>query len=285
VRKLEIDIVHYESFYTAFYISDEIKKLGARQVYGSENIEFRLYEKYAKGKLLSPLINFQVKKIKDEEIAMYLEADLVIGVTDDEVEFIKRYAKKSIRIPNGIDIKNFEFILPSGKTEGKILFVGNFTYFPNIEAINTFYGEVFKFLPETINLTVVGKRASGLKIQNSGRVKLIDFIPDIKDAYRMSDILISPITSGGGTNFKVLEAMAAGVPVIAFGDRAKALEAEHGKQLLVANDSKDFKIKIEKLLSDLSLRQKLALSARKLVEEKYSWESIGKDLSKAWESL
>ena len=93
ITDLKVDIVHFESFYTGFYISDKLKNLGVKQIYGSENIEFKLYEDYAKGKLLKPLLNIQVNKIKNEEIAMYLESDLTLAVTKDEVEFIKKYAE------------------------------------------------------------------------------------------------------------------------------------------------------------------------------------------------
>ena len=285
ITDLKVDMVHFESFYTAFYISDVVRKLGVKQIYGSENIEFKLYEDYTRGKLLKPLLDIQVNKIKNEEIAMYLEADLTLAVTEDEVKFVKKYAEKCIQIPNGIDVDEFRFQKPVNKKAANLLFVGNFTYFPNVEAINSFYDEVFKFFPENIRLTVVGKKVSELKFASDPRVEAIEFIPDIKDAYRAADVLISPIRTGGGTNFKILEAMASGVPVIAFGDRADALDAEDGKQVLVAKNSADFKNKIEELLSDLELRQKLTENARKLVEEKYSWENIGKELSRAWESV
>lgn len=285
ITNLKIDIVHFESFYTAFYISEAIRDLGVKQIYGSENIEYKLYEEYARGKFLKPLFDIQVNRIKNEEIAMYLEADLTLAVAAKEIKFIKKYAKKCVQIPNGIDIVDFKFHLPKNKKGTNILFVGNFSYFPNVEAINSFYENVFKFLNPDIKLTIIGKKVSTLTFAHNPRIEVIEFIADIKDAYRATDILISPITVGGGTNFKVLEAMASGVPVIAFGDRAEALEAEEGKHLLVVKNIEDFKKRIEQLLLDLPLRQKLARAARKLVEEKYSWENIGKVLAKAWINL
>ena len=44
VHDKKIDIIHFESYYTAFYISDIFKNLGVKQIYGSENIEYKLYE-------------------------------------------------------------------------------------------------------------------------------------------------------------------------------------------------------------------------------------------------
>ena len=216
---------------------------------------------------------------------MYKNADLTLAVTEDEARFIKEFSNKVRIIPNGIDIAGFKFKEPIGKQGSNILFVGNFTYFPNIEAINSFYDNVFKFLPENIKLTVVGKKVGEQKFAKDSRAKAIEFVPDIKEAYSTADVLISPVTVGGGTNFKVLEAMASGVPVIAFGERANALGAQDEKHLLIAQSNEDFIKKIELLLSDSNLRQKLAKNARALVEEKYSWENIGKDLARAWGSL
>lgn len=281
----KIDIVHFESFYTAFYISDEIRSLNVKQVYGSENIEFKLYEEYARGKLLKFLYDLQVNRIKNEEIAMYKKADLCLAVTEEEAEFIKQYSNRCVEIPNGVDTNEFIFHKPDRKNGRNLLFVGNFTYFPNIEAINSFYKNVFQKLDPDIKLTIIGKKVGSLPFIRDLRIEAIEFINDIRNAYKKADILISPVKIGGGTNFKILEAMAAGVSVIALEGRMAALGAVDGKHVMIAKNDLDFKEKIELLLSDLELRQKLTSNARKFVEEKYSWEIIGKKLAIAWESL
>jgi len=284
----KVDIVHFESFYTAFYISDEIRNLRVKQVFGTENIEFKLYQEYVTNNV-NPIIkstfNQQVNRIKSEETLLMEKADMCFAVTAEEVKFIKQYNKNTFQIPNGVDMDEFKFDKPNKSKGANLLFVGNFSYFPNVEAITSFYDNVFNKLDPSVRMTVIGKKVGTLPFVNDLRIEAIEFVSDIKEAYRKADVLISPVKIGGGTNFKVLESMASGVPVIALKGRMEAVGAEDEKNVTIADNDLDFKNKIEKLLSDLELRQKLATNARKFVEEKYSWEKIGKDLAKAWNEL
>lgn len=285
IQERKIDIVHFESYYTAFYISDEIKKLGVKQVYGSENIEFQLYKKFASNKSFGFLLNSQVEKIKNEEIEMYKKSDAVVTVTEEEKEFASKYSKKVFVVPNGIDTDAFEFEKNEKEVAKNLLFVGNFTYFPNVEAIEDFYKNIFVRLPVDIELTVIGKSVMRLSFIKDSRIKAVEYIPNIKDAYQDADILVSPVKIGGGTNFKVLEAMAAGVPVVAYEDRSEAVGGEDEQHMMVARDDEEFRSSILELISDLPKRQKIAKAARKFVEEKYSWKKIGKELASVWENL
>lgn len=282
----KIDVIHFESFYTAFYISKAFKTLGVKQIYGSENIEYKLYEEFAKDKgLLKPLLNLQVAKIKREEIKMYEDSDACIAVTESEVNEIKNHNKKTYEIPNGIDISGFKYEKPSASDDKNLLFVGNFTYFTNVEAIESFYKNVFVGLDKDIKLTVIGMKVGNLSFISDPRVNAIDFIENIQDAYAKATILISPIKIGGGTNFKILEAMAAGVPVIAYKGRSTAIGGEANKHIVVAEEELQFAKEITGLLSDLEKRQRIAKSAREFVEEKYSWEKIGKKLTDVWNEI
>ncbi len=284
VRDKEINIIHFESFYTAFYISDTLTMLGAKQVYGSENIEYKMYEDYTKTAPLPfrPFYKSQVRKILNEEIWITKKADRVIAVSNADAEYFDKYNKCDV-VRNGVDVENFPFNKPR-KNAKNILFVGNFSYFPNVDAINFFYNQVFSQMTIDAQLTIVGKRVEDLKIDDN-RVEKIEFIPEISDAYKQADVVVSPVKLGGGTNFKVLEAFAAGVPVVSFPDRVQGLDIKNGENILIANDAAEFMIEIEKLFSDEKLREKIATNARKLVEREYDWKVIGKYLSKSWNEI
>ena len=284
----KIDIVHFESFYTAFFISDEIKKLGVKQIYGSENIENKIYQDYVNNNtsvLLRPLYQTQADKIKDEEISMYKKADLCLAVSSSEAKFIREYAVECEIIRNGVDIDDFKFKLPKAKAGKNILFIGNFSYFPNVDAINYFYNEVFEDLSGDFKLTVIGKKVESLGFLKDRRVEAKEFVPRIQDEYENADIFISPIRLGGGTNFKIIEAMAIGVPVISLPHRLEGLDIKDGKHLVIASTPRDFREKIELVLLDLNLRERIAKEARKLVEHEYSWKVIGNNLNSVWENL
>lgn len=283
----KIDIIHFESFYTAFYISDKIRNLGAKQIFGTENIEYKLYGEFAKKAnfLLRPLYQFQVDKIRNEEVDFFKKADLCIAVSEVDAQEIKKYAGECEIIRNGVDIDELKFNLPKTKKGTRLLFVGNFTYFPNVDAINYFYNSVFKELDNDITLTIVGKKAKDLKFAHDKRVTIKEFVPKIQDEYDKADVMVAPVRFGGGTNFKVLESMAAGVPVISLPQRLEGLDVKDGKHLVVVIEGSEFKPKLEALLNDLESRRRLARNARELTEREYSWKVIGNNLNTVWNNI
>ena len=287
VKTNKIDIVHFESFYTGFYISDTLSKLGVRQIFGTENIEYSIYKDYVAQKapiFIKPLFAKEALKIQSEEERMIRLSDMTLAVTNNDLDVIKRINESCEIVENGVDINQFIYGVPEKIDRTKLLFVGNFSYFPNVDAIQFFYKEIFVNLPEKFTLTIIGKKVNTLGIKDS-RVSLIEFVPDIGTAYSTADIFISPIRIGGGTNFKILEAMAMGLPVIAHSARVKDLGAVSGRELLTAEKAPAFIEQIELLSKDYVLSLSISKSAREFIEKRYAWDIIGKKLNTLWKNL
>lgn len=285
ILKNKIDVVHFESFYTGYYLSDKIKNLGAKQIFGTENVEHLLYKQYSSSKkVLGKLMSLQANKVKQEEQRFVSLADATLAITEAEQKvFDEMGAKKSFVVENGVDLENFDFKNPQKTIGKKLLFVGNFSYFPNVDAISFFYYDVFSRLDD-YELVVVGKEAGKLPFITDPRVSIVPFVPDIKDVYYDADILVSPVRIGGGTNFKILEAMACGLPIVAHPARIGSLGLKAGEHLQVAITKQET---IEKLkeLENFTFRKKMVESAREYVEEHYSWEVIGKKMHNIWKNL
>lgn len=284
----KIDLIHFESFYTAFYINNKLKKLGTKLLFGEENIEHLIYQDYAKylsPLYLKPFYFFESIKIKNEEQKFWKKADSCLAVLPEEAGLIeKESGRRCFVIPNGVDLNYYNFREKKSST-GNILFVGNFSYFPNVSAVTKFYNNVFKNIKEqSIIFTIIGKGSTDLLV-NDPRIKKIEFVQDLREEYYKADVFIFPMQFGGGTNFKILEAMACGVPVVAFPDRIRGLQLEDRKQVMVALTTEDFIVNIDTILNDKKFANNLSVNARKLVEEKYSWVKIGKKLNKIWKEL
>ena len=287
VETNKIDIVHFESFYTGFYLSTALNALGIRQIFGTENIEHGIYKDYVAQKaplFLKSLFRKEALKIQNEEEGMVRLSDMTLAVTKNDAEIIKRINDRCEIIENGVDVNKFVYGAPEKSNRTKLLFVGNFSYFPNIDAIQFFYKEVFTKLPEKFTLTIIGKKVNDLGIKNP-RVSLVEFVSDIQTAYSAADIFISPIRIGGGTNFKILEAMAMGVPVVAHSARVEDLGAVSGRELLTAEEGSAFIEQIELLSKDYVLSLSISKSAREFIEKKYAWDIIGKKLNTLWKNL
>lgn len=287
IKKNKIEVVHFESSYTGYYIGKELGRLGVRQVLGTENIEFQLYYDYAantKKIYLKPFIKYQAGRLKKEELNMVQNADKITTITQEEANKLESLTgKKCDIVANGIEPRTFSYSFDP-KIKKNILFVGNFSYFPNVDGINFFYKEVFNRLNKNLTLTVIGKDCSKILNFENERIVKKDFVDDIISEYKKADIMVFPIRMGGGTNFKVLEAMALGIPIVANPDRLVGLNAVSGIHFLEATTGEEYAEKIELLYKDRKLREELAQHGRKLIDKYFSWENIGRDLLKIWKN-
>lgn len=281
ISQEKIDTIIFESFYSSYYISERIKKLGVKQIFGTENIEHMLYFDFAVSKsriLRKPYLN-QVEKVRKEEERAYESADQILAVTQEEKDYIQKKTKSPVSIiPNGIDTKHFAYKEKKTK-EKKLLFVGNFSYFPNIDAMDFFYKNIFLNIPDA-RLTVVGKNQKNLSfLMHDTRIKNIEYIEDIRSVYYDSDIFIFPVRFGGGTNFKILEAASLGTPILAIPGRVKGLGFVPEKHFVAASTPSEFMAGIRRLTEEKTLGGSLAKNARAVVEKEYDWREIGEKLS------
>jgi glycosyltransferase involved in cell wall biosynthesis len=98
-------------------------------------------------------------------------------------------------------------------------------------------------------------------------------------------VSIAPILAGGGTRLKILEAMAAGRPVVATSIGAEGLQAEAGRDLLIADDPYSFANGCLALLRSPALSRRLAESARRFVRSRYDWSFVHNQVRRCYEDL
>lgn len=87
-----------------------------------------------------------------------------------------------------------------------------------------------------------------------------------------------PLHKGGGSRLKILEAMAAGVPVVSTSMGAEGINAIRGKHIMIADTPIEFTAAIQKLITDSHFANNLAANAFEFVGEHYDWVTIGADL-------
>lgn len=291
VKNDSYDILHFESFYTSLFLNDKIK---IPQVLGTENIEWKVYLEYAKNQKL-PILRYPMilesLRTRWFEEKTWKKADVCLAVSNENAKEIKKVSsKKCLVIPNGVD---FEFFKSRQKiTDHKtptLLFVGNFSYIPNQDTVRVLVKEIFPLIKKeikNIRLLIVGSNPTREILQYvNADIKLRTDIKDIREAYTQADLLLAPIRAGSGTKFKVLEAMASGLPVVTTSIGIEGIKAEEGKEVIVRNDTREFANEVVKLLSDKSRRQNLGRAGRTLVENLYDWSQICKKLEKVYQEL
>ena len=111
-----------------------------------------------------------------------------------------------------------------------------------------------------------------LKIEG---IILDETVEDIRDAYKKATVFLAPLKSGSGTKYKILEAMASGVPVVTTSIGAEGLD---NSGMIIKKTGQDLAKATIDVLNNPQKYEALTKKARKLVEDNYTWSMIGKKL-------
>jgi len=294
IRELssKVDIVHFDHIHTAQYI-EEVKS-GVFKNIDEHNVEWIISKRLSKGesnpilKLLYLQQSCSMRKYEKNRINL---ADMVTCCSEfDRERLLKLSPDKRIEvIPNGVDIGYFSEELDP-IDENHIVFTGSMDWLPNVEGAIWFYEKVLPLLKlklDRVKVYIVGRAPlKKLKeLHNPPEFTVTGTVPDIRPYYKNALCLIVPLLSGGGTRLKILEAMAAGCPVVSTKVGAEGINVENEKNLLIADSPEEFSSAIVRLKREKELRERLINEGRKLVEENYSWEIISKRLAKIYSEI
>ena len=206
-------------------------------------------------------------------------ADAVVFQSEDDLaafEFPEEVAVEVI--PNGTD---FETIAAGGDPEavadrlglrdaGTVcLYVGAFDYDPNSVAAEVVVDELAPALPD-VEFLLVGRDPPPVDREN---VHAPGFVDDLPGVLSLADVALCPLTLGSGTKLKMLDYLAAGLPIVTTEVGTQGLPLADGETALVRNSWGGFVDAIEQLRASESLRAALSSNARTLGRE-YSWDSL-----------
>jgi sugar transferase (PEP-CTERM/EpsH1 system associated) len=179
--------------------------------------------------------------------------------------------------PNGVDLERFPFDTTRHHPR-QICFTGNLGYFPNVDAVEWFVQEVLprirRVRPATTFVaagTRPHRRVRALA-DVPGTVVIQEDVPDVAAILTASAVAVAPMHAGSGQPLKILEAMACGTPVVATPLAASGIDAEPERHLLIGPDAETFAAQVVRALDAPELAAALAVNARRLIEERYTWE-------------
>lgn len=210
--------------------------------------------------------------------------DGIITVSREDSRFaVDEYGLKRVLgdVPPGVDT---EFFKPGlGENPSPLLaFLGSMDWLPNIEGVRWFVGHVYpevKRRAPAARLRIIGRRP-GPEIHALARsdasIEVTGTVEDVRPWLRDAAAMIVPLLSGGGTRIKILEAMAAGTPVLSTAVGAEGLPFTDGSHLLLADQPGEFASRCVDLIESAELRNKLAEAARAEVMASYSWAAASR---------
>ena len=162
-----------------------------------------------------------------------------------------------------------------------MIYVGTLIYQANKDAILYFLDKIYPMIKNQlmgVKLLLLSWYKPKLLQKYLASDQSISLIQDretpVFEFLKKADILIAPLRIAGGTNIKILEAMAAGLPVLTSSVSAKGLGVGFKSVLTIADSEEEFASQAISLLNDQEKRQKLGLAGRRLVEKSYDWRTI-----------
>src|SRR3990167_3422641 len=296
LKKEYFDLIHVETFYVMQNLPNEIS---IPVILAEHNIEYMVYKRFRNEApfYIKPLLDIDILKLRKIEEEKWAKADAVVSVSNEDKKIIKLINDKVFIVPNGVDIQEFKIQNLKFKidgTERTILFIGDFRWVENRDAAEFILKDIwpiieskFKSQKSKIKLWIVGKKIpdSIRKLGIDGAIFDENAPSDTSKIFEKADLLLAPIRIGGGTSFKILEAMASGVAVVTTRLGAIGIGAKDRKEVIIADDNQEFADNVIEVLNNKNLYGKIAENARSFVEEKYNWENITKELEKAYRSV
>jgi len=290
-----IDIVQIEGIHLANYIPT-IRACAprARIVCDWHNIESDVMSQYSTyasnvGRRLYARRTASLLKRAERRLVAACDAHVVVS-NEDAARLRKIVSDVRVHVvENGVDIEKYSAItmLPTTANGAlrrlKIVFVGSMDYHANIQAAVGFVRDTWPLIHRKfpqLQFFLVGSNParSVRELQRISGVTVTGTVDDIRPYYKDALAAVVPLRVGGGSRLKILEAMAAGVPVISTFAGAEGLGVKDRTNILIADTSDEMLEAVNFLHRSQEEWQHLTLAGHEFVKQGYDWTMLGERL-------
>jgi polysaccharide biosynthesis protein PslH len=293
----DFDIVQIESIHLIDYLTI-IRAARNHPVLVCDwhNIESELMRRYSEREPSRFRRAYAVKTarlMREFEKRALREFDAHIVVSERDAERLRELNPDAriFVIENGVDTAFYSDAGARDESpERRIVFVGSMDYHANIDGAVNFAREVWPRLrerrPELV-FTIVGKDPTP-EVRDLAQIPGVEVtgtVDDVRPFYREAIAAVVPLNVGGGSRLKILEAMAAGVPVVSTTLGAEGLEVQHDENILIADTNEQLLETIISLVTIKARQNHLVVAGRALVSRRYDWSSLGLSLFSIYEEL
>ncbi|GFM86886.1 glycosyl transferase [Pseudomonas cichorii] len=185
------------------------------------------------------------------ELRVFRQASELVAVTEDDAKALSRLSGRATSIAvNSVDCSYYANV-HADRYNRRLLFIGNYEYGPNVDAIEWALDEIMPLVWElspTVRFAVggFGMPESWRERWTDQRIEWLGFVPDLRALQSSASMFFAPLRQGGGSKLKTLESMAAGLPVVTTGQGVSGLEVTNGEHYLGSEDP----LQLARLIAD-----------------------------------
>jgi len=278
------DVLHCDHTCMAPLVMAAAKRHGLPWGFRLHNVEWLIWQRYAERfPVWHParwyLLN-QALKVQREEAHALTQADVVFAITPVDRDRALHLAPTAnvVVAPAGVDPVHWERERQPTQPP-QVVMASNFRWVHNADALRWFLDDVWPAVRQHHQATfhVIGVDVPAWVAEHAVNGVYVDgFVPDLAERYRSASISVAPLFVGSGMRLKIIEAMAAGLPVVATPVSAEGIELFEADGLLRADRAANMATSILGLLRDHELCDRLGRAARKGVADRYTWHaSVG----------
>ena len=288
-----IDLFQFESLGYA----DALTGTRARTMVMAHNVESLIWERLyqtERQRLKRWFIGHQLRKYERYERAVMHGASRVVAVSREDAALLKERfgVSGAVVVDNGVDVKYFALGAAARSPNPKqILFLGSLDWRPNLDAIDVLLARVMPQVlaaePEA-RLSIVGRNPPPALIRRLRREPNVDLHADVEDVrpyLARSAVMAVPLRIGGGSRLKILEAIAAGLPVVSTRIGCEGLIFEAGRDLSVVESEDQMAAALVETIRNPARAAAMVRSGRTVIDAHYDWSRLADRLEQVWLDL
>lgn len=281
IQKLDPEYLHCHLIRTTLYVPKNYKGSVSVDLMDAFGVGMTKRLRTTKNPLKKLLFAYEEKLVYSYERRITEKYNNLCIISDQDKQTIKTEAREKIKIVrNGVDFG--QYFPRNEEKQFDIVFMGNLSYPPNIEAI-TFVAEkvmpLLRVRKSGIKFLITGANApQKIKSLLSEEISLLENVPDISNSLAISKIMLAPMFISIGLQNKIIQAMAMKIPCIITPGSNNAIQANPGKEVLEAYTAEEFCDAVILLLNDPKLAEEIAENAFDFVQKNYTWQQVNADL-------
>lgn len=286
------DVVQVEHSYSFQPYERPLRDAGQPFVLTEHNVESSLgaatYDRLPGWAL--PFVRYDQWRYRRWERRVMSQAAAVVAVTEKDARQLGAMLGRPVPVVvNGVDCEHFAAARPAPEAQ-RVLFLGNYEYAPNVDAVEWMLDEilprVWAHCPDA-RMSVCGYAlpAEWAQRWSDPRIEWQGFVPDLLQLQSSSSVFLAALRHGGGSKLKVLEALAAGLPLASTAQGVSGLELRDGEDYLGGESAEQLANAVVRLLQDPARARALGENGRAYARRAHDWSVAASQLDQVYAGL
>lgn len=286
LQSQQFDVIQLETLYLAPYVDIIRQYSNAKVVMRSHNVEYEIWKRITANTNIGAkkwYLQLLTKRLKQFEVTYLNKYDLLVAITQRDLNYFRNLGCRipACVAPIGLDLTDYTIgdEMPIASATPSFCFIGSMDWLPNIEGVSWLLDNVWeRVLAQTPNAKfhIAGRNMPDWLKQGAWQnVVVHGEVPNAVEFIQQHDAMLVPLLAGGGMRVKILEGMALGKLVISTALGLEGIDAQHNKDVLIADEPEDFAAQIIHVAQNPSLIGQFGKRASRFVHQHYDNHRIG----------